>query len=213
MKLLLFDAFQRNSRLWHHSLICYHWWSGKLRWPDQTVCLDCRIKTPFHGQLASMTHLFSSCWRDLVPVQDFYEQTAQRSWPEITTNWSSKKLRWQQRRKNAGTQPNICQTTRWIGGADFGQNNFGKIARMFCWNDDLGKTLQNRRRKKLKGNQTQARLKKSLTKSSLKNPDNVAAYKGGKDKLFGFFVGQVLKNQAAKANRIWSTTCWKQKLL
>ena len=26
------------------------------------------------------------------------------------------------------------------------------------------------------------------------NPDNVAAYKAGKDKLFGFFVGQVMKN-------------------
>lgn len=32
------------------------------------------------------------------------------------------------------------------------------------------------------------------------NPDNVAAYKGGKDKLFGFFVGQVLKKSQGKAN-------------
>jgi aspartyl-tRNA(Asn)/glutamyl-tRNA(Gln) amidotransferase subunit B len=32
------------------------------------------------------------------------------------------------------------------------------------------------------------------------NPDNVAAYKGGKDKLFGFFVGQVMKNSGGKAN-------------
>lgn len=32
------------------------------------------------------------------------------------------------------------------------------------------------------------------------NPDNVAAYQGGKDKLFGFFVGQVMKKTQGKAN-------------
>lgn len=32
------------------------------------------------------------------------------------------------------------------------------------------------------------------------NPDNVAAYQSGKDKLFGFFVGQVMKKTGGKAN-------------
>ena len=32
------------------------------------------------------------------------------------------------------------------------------------------------------------------------NPDNVEAYKGGKDKLLGFFVGQVMKKTGGKAN-------------
>ena len=32
------------------------------------------------------------------------------------------------------------------------------------------------------------------------NPDNVAAYKSGKDKIFGFFVGQVMKETGGKAN-------------
>ena len=32
------------------------------------------------------------------------------------------------------------------------------------------------------------------------NPDQVAAYKGGKDKLFGFFVGQIMKETKGKAN-------------
>ncbi|MFP3017650.1 MAG: Asp-tRNA(Asn)/Glu-tRNA(Gln) amidotransferase subunit GatB [Candidatus Tisiphia sp.] len=32
------------------------------------------------------------------------------------------------------------------------------------------------------------------------NPDSVAAYKSGKDKLFGFFVGQVMKKTEGKAN-------------
>ena len=32
------------------------------------------------------------------------------------------------------------------------------------------------------------------------NPDQVAAYNNGKDKLFGFFVGQVMKETQGKAN-------------
>lgn len=32
------------------------------------------------------------------------------------------------------------------------------------------------------------------------NPDSVAEYKSGKDKLFGFFVGQVMKKSGGKAN-------------
>ena len=32
------------------------------------------------------------------------------------------------------------------------------------------------------------------------NSDQVASYKSGKDKLFGFFVGQVMKETQGKAN-------------
>ena len=32
------------------------------------------------------------------------------------------------------------------------------------------------------------------------NPDQVLAYKAGKDKLFGFFVGQIMKETQGKAN-------------
>ena len=39
------------------------------------------------------------------------------------------------------------------------------------------------------------------------NPDKVAEYRGGKDKLFGFFVGQVMKAMRARPIRRWSTSC------
>ena len=32
------------------------------------------------------------------------------------------------------------------------------------------------------------------------NPDKLAEYRAGKDKLFGFFVGQVMKAMAGKGN-------------
>lgn len=44
------------------------------------------------------------------------------------------------------------------------------------------------------------------------NPDNVEAYRGGKDKLFGFFVGQVMKKSQGKANPAMVNELLKQKL-
>tara|TARA_R110001592_G_scaffold16881_10_gene71663 strand:+ start:23730 stop:25181 length:1452 start_codon:yes stop_codon:yes gene_type:complete len=44
------------------------------------------------------------------------------------------------------------------------------------------------------------------------NPDNVAAYRGGKDKLFGFFVGQVMKKSQGKANPAAVNKLLKEKL-
>jgi len=43
-------------------------------------------------------------------------------------------------------------------------------------------------------------LEKIIDKVILDNPDNVKKYKSGKDKLFGFFVGQVMKVSSGKAN-------------
>jgi aspartyl-tRNA(Asn)/glutamyl-tRNA(Gln) amidotransferase subunit B len=45
-----------------------------------------------------------------------------------------------------------------------------------------------------------AALKALIQKVLDANPDNVAAYKGGKDKLFGFFVGQVMKESKGAAS-------------
>jgi aspartyl-tRNA(Asn)/glutamyl-tRNA(Gln) amidotransferase subunit B len=44
------------------------------------------------------------------------------------------------------------------------------------------------------------------------NPDNVAAYRSGKDKLFGFFVGQVMKKSQGKANPAIVNQILKEKL-
>ncbi len=44
------------------------------------------------------------------------------------------------------------------------------------------------------------------------NPDKVAEYRSGRDKLFGFFVGQVLKASGGKANPVMVNDLLKQKL-
>ncbi len=43
-------------------------------------------------------------------------------------------------------------------------------------------------------------LENIINKVISENPKNVDSYKSGKDKLFGFFVGQVMKNSGGKAN-------------
>ena len=43
-------------------------------------------------------------------------------------------------------------------------------------------------------------IEKIVAEVIAENPDKVAEYKGGKDKLFGFFVGNVLKKSGGKAN-------------
>ena len=48
--------------------------------------------------------------------------------------------------------------------------------------------------------QDESLLKEIAKKVIDTNPDQVTAYKSGKDKLFGFFVGQVMKETQGKAN-------------
>lgn len=44
------------------------------------------------------------------------------------------------------------------------------------------------------------------------NPDQVAGYRAGKEKLFGFFVGQAMKATQGKANPAQLNELLKQKL-
>ena len=78
----------------------------------------------------------------------------------------------------------------------------GKIAKtvfeiMADGNKDPEKIVEE---KGLKQQSDPKELEKIIDKVILDNPKNVGAYKLGKDKLFGFFVGQVMKQSNGKAN-------------
>ena len=45
-----------------------------------------------------------------------------------------------------------------------------------------------------------AAIERAIDEVMAKNPAQLAEYRAGKDKLFGFFVGQVMKATAGKAN-------------
>ena len=55
-------------------------------------------------------------------------------------------------------------------------------------------------------------LEKIIDKVVSENKDKVMQYKSGKDKLFGFFVGQVMKISGGKANPQLVNEILKQKL-
>jgi aspartyl-tRNA(Asn)/glutamyl-tRNA(Gln) amidotransferase subunit B len=55
-------------------------------------------------------------------------------------------------------------------------------------------------------------IEKIVDQVIAENPDNVAAYKGGKDKLMGFFVGQVMQKSGGKANPGMANKILKDKL-
>jgi aspartyl-tRNA(Asn)/glutamyl-tRNA(Gln) amidotransferase subunit B len=56
-------------------------------------------------------------------------------------------------------------------------------------------------------------IEKLIDKVITDNPDKVKEYKSGKDKLFGFFVGQVMKVSGGKANPQLVNEILKKKLL
>ncbi len=57
-----------------------------------------------------------------------------------------------------------------------------------------------------------AAIEKAIDEVMARNPGQLAEYRGGKDKLFGFFVGQVMKATGGKANPAQLNELLKKKL-
>ena len=55
-------------------------------------------------------------------------------------------------------------------------------------------------------------IEKVIDEVIAKNPNQVAQYRGGKEALFGFFVGQVMKASGGKANPAQVNELLKKKL-
>jgi len=68
----------------------------------------------------------------------------------------------------------------------------------FCyWPSNPKKIIES---KGMKQQSDPKELEKIINEILLKNKDKVDQYKAGKEKLFGFFVGQVMKLSGGKAN-------------
>ncbi len=63
--------------------------------------------------------------------------------------------------------------------------------------DDAGKIVEERG---LKQTSDTGAIEAVIADVMAANADKVADYRGGKDKLFGFFVGQTMKSMGGKAN-------------
>ena len=147
---------------------------------------------------------------------EYYESAANDSDPKLAANWILNELLGLLNKDGRDiTQSPIG--AKQIGGlvALIKDNTIsGKIAKdvfaeMYASGKDAGAIVEEKGLRQI----TDTGAIESIIDSIIAaNPDNVAAYKSGKDKLFGFFVGQVMKETGGKANPAIINDLLKKKL-
>lgn len=147
---------------------------------------------------------------------DFYETAAKGRDAKLAANWVLNELLGALN-KVGKTLHDSPVTAEKLGGLiDLIKDNTisGKIAKdvfaeMIASGQDAASIVES---KGLKQVTDTGAIEKIVDEVIVENPDNVAAYKSGKDKLFGFFVGSVMKKSQGKANPDLVNELLKQKL-
>ncbi len=147
---------------------------------------------------------------------DYYEAVAKGHDAKLAANWVINELLGALN-KDSKSLDETPVTAEQLGGliALISNNTIsGKIAKdvfaeMMATSKDAAAIVEE---KGLKQVTDSGAIEKIVDEVIAENPDNVAAYRGGKDKLFGFFVGQVMKKSAGKANPDMVNDLLKQKL-
>jgi aspartyl-tRNA(Asn)/glutamyl-tRNA(Gln) amidotransferase subunit B len=147
---------------------------------------------------------------------DFYENVAKNSDPKLAANWTLNELLALLNKDNKAiaespvSAENLGLLIKRISDSTIS----GKIAKdvfaeMYATGGNPDSIIDTRGLKQVTDS---GAIEKIVDEVIAENPDNVAAYKGGKDKLFGFFVGQVLKKSQGKANPDMVNELLKKKL-
>jgi aspartyl-tRNA(Asn)/glutamyl-tRNA(Gln) amidotransferase subunit B len=137
-------------------------------------------------------------------VADYFEEAAKDANAKLVANWIGSELFGMLNKDNTALEdckikPNhINQMVKLIEDGTIS----GKIAKvvfeeMFASGDMPEKIVE---AKGLVQVSDEGSIKKIIEEVLRENPDSVEGYKSGKDKLFGFFVGQVMKKSGGKAN-------------
>jgi aspartyl-tRNA(Asn)/glutamyl-tRNA(Gln) amidotransferase subunit B len=146
----------------------------------------------------------------------YFETVADKHNPKIASNWITAELFG--RLNKAGIEIDASPiTTELMGGllALIEDNTIsGKIAKVvFEKMFETGKTAaQIVEEEGLKQVTDTGAIEKVIDEVMTANPDKVAEYRSGKDKLFAFFVGQVMKASGGKANPAAVNELLKKKL-
>ena len=135
---------------------------------------------------------------------NYFEEVIKTSDPKMAANWITAELFG--RLNKANIELNNCNISpkKLSGLLTLISSDIisGKIAKevfdiMFENGEDAEKIVEERGLKQVTNiAEIEAIIKKIITE----NPDKVAEYKSGKDRLFGFFVGQAMKLSEGKAN-------------
>ena len=152
-----------------------------------------------------------------IETSKYFEEVIEKSDVKLSTNWITGELFALLNEKNLEisqspiTAKNLSKLINLIKDGTIS----GKIAKsVFEIMADEGKDPQIIVEEKgLKQQSDPKEIENLIDKVITNNPDKVKEYKSGKDKLFGFFVGQVMKVSGGKANPQLVNEILKKKLL
>ena len=135
---------------------------------------------------------------------DYYEQVAEGRDAKLAANWVINELLGALNKENRSITASPVAAAQLGGLIELISDNTisGKIAKdvfaeMYNSGKDAAIIVEE---KGLKQVTDTGAIEVIIDEIIAENPDNVAAYKAGKDKLFGFFVGQAMKKTGGKAN-------------
>lgn len=140
------------------------------------------------------------------PLAMYFETVVQESkaQPKLVTNWIMGELSAALNKDNLDIMNSPVSTTQLATLLQRIEDNTisGKIAKTIfeaLWNKE-GEVDEIIDKKGLKQVTDTGAIEALIDKIIADNPDNVAEYRSGKDKLFGFFVGQAMKASGGKMN-------------
>jgi aspartyl-tRNA(Asn)/glutamyl-tRNA(Gln) amidotransferase subunit B len=147
---------------------------------------------------------------------DYFEALAKGRDAKLASNWMTGELFGRLNKASTPFEESPISAAQLSGLLDLISDNTisGKIAKdvldkMFESGDEASVIVE---REGLKQVTDTGAIEKIIDEVIAANPDKVAEYKSGKDKLFGFFVGQVMKAMAGKGNPAVINDLLKQKL-
>ena len=139
-----------------------------------------------------------------IETSKYFEEVSKNSDVKLATNWITGELFALLNEKNLEiidspiSSNNLAKLISLIKNGTISGKLAKSIFEMMADGDkDPNKIVEE---KGLKQQSDPKELEKIIDKVILENPQNVKSYKSGKDKLFGFFVGQVMKSSGGKAN-------------
>ena len=164
---------------------------------------------PDEKKLRYMSKLELSSYDASVLVADqattvYFETVAARHNPKLASNWITAELFGRLNKAGLDIDTSPITAEKLSGLLELIENNTisGKIAKVVF--DKMFETGKNAAQiveeEGLKQVTDTGAIEKVIDEVMAANPDKVAEYRSGKDKLFGFFVGQVMKLSGGKAN-------------
>jgi len=146
----------------------------------------------------------------------YYEQLTAKHDPKLASNWMTGELFGRLNKLGVGIEESPISSEKLGGLLALIEDNTisGKIAKdvldlMFETGKDAAAIVEEKGMKQVTDT---GAIEKVIDEVMAANPDKVAEYRSGKDKLFGFFVGQVMKLSGGKANPAAVNELLKRKL-